>query len=165
MTVSALTSCRVASGTEWMRRSQFGSGPASSHARTIWHSKRHPSTGTSVRLTSLAEDAEKFFFFNMQAAVVHILLLHSCTVVCNLHCLYYSHFCKLILLYVTLLFTNKLAPWYQVSWDLETYYWPIRLLDFLQLYSKVYTFTHFPFHHSILYSSPAIRVTHLDRLV
>ena len=29
----------------------------------------------------------------MQAAVVHILLLHSCTVVCNLHCLYYSHFC------------------------------------------------------------------------
>ena len=23
----------------------------------------------------------------MQAAVVHILLLHSCTVVCNLHCL------------------------------------------------------------------------------
>ena len=51
----------------------------------------------------------------MQAAVVHILLLHSCTVVCNLHCLYYSHFCKLILLYVTLLFTNKLAPWYQVS--------------------------------------------------
>ena len=38
--------------------------------------------------------------------------MHSCTVACTLS---FSGVCKLALLYVILLFSNKLAPWYQVS--------------------------------------------------
>ena len=107
------------------------------------------------RSTSLAKDGEKCW--RSKVAAVHILQQHSCTVVCNHHCVYYSQFCVNLFCCKYLLVHRWTCSLVLGVWDIETCCWPIRLLDFLQLCSNC---THTPCNHNWTHLRGAQHASH-----